>query len=192
MVAGLTARQEKFVQELIKGKSQREAYKAAYNTKSTSASSIDSLASRLFKNVKVRSRFEELRGKAVKRTEEKAIITREEIIAEIASIAKDDMSNYLDFRTEKTVVAYDKETREPIIDYAPIAELKDSRTIDTKNIKEVSIGKDGQIKLKTYCRDAALYKLAELMGINKLAEQKQKLAEDKFEEEKNINGKKYW
>ena len=60
----LTPKQERFVQELIKGKSQREAYKIAYpSSKKWKNESIDSKASNLFKNVKVRTRYEELQKK---------------------------------------------------------------------------------------------------------------------------------
>ena len=191
MAKGLTAKQEKFVQELIKGKSQREAYKAAYNAENMADNTIDVKASQLLKKDKIRARYEQLRGKVIKRTEEKAIITAEEIIKEIASIAKDDISNYLDFRTEKVVVAYDDEGN-PVIDYRTIVDLKDSRDIDTKNVSEVSIGTNGQFKFKMYCRDTALYKLAEIFGLNEIAKAKQKLAEERFNHEKDIDSKKYW
>ena len=47
----LTQKQEKYVQELIKGKSQREAYKASYNAKKMSDNSIDREASLLLKKI---------------------------------------------------------------------------------------------------------------------------------------------
>jgi len=55
-VKKLTAKQEKFVQELIKGKSQREAYKAAYNAKNMSENSIDVEASKC-KRIWLRYRY---------------------------------------------------------------------------------------------------------------------------------------
>lgn len=191
MAKGLTVKQEKFVQELIKGKSQREAYKAAYNAKNMADNTIDVKASQLLKKDKVRARYEQLRGKVIKRTEEKAIITAEEIIKEITSIAKDDISNYLDFRTEKVFVGYDKDSK-PVSDYRPIVDMKDSRTIDTKNVSQVSLGANGSFKFKMYCRDTALYKLAEIFGLNKIQQDKQKLAEERFRHEKEIDSKKYW
>ncbi len=187
----LTKKQEKFVQELIKGKSQREAYKAAYSAKNMKDSTIDSNASRLLKNSKVAARYNQLHSKVVKRAEKKAIITAEEIIKEIADIAKDDISNYLEFRTEKTIVGYD-EDGEPVIDYATIVNLKDSKDIDTKNISEISVGRDGQFKFKRYERDKALYKLAEIFGIDELQRAKQRLAEERFEHEKEKDSKKFW
>ena len=190
MASGLTIRQEKFVQELIKGKSQREAYRAAYKNKMSDAA-VDVAACRLLKSPKVALRYEQLRAKVVGRAEEKAIITAEEIIKGIADIARDDIGNYLSYRTEKTVVGYDPESGDPIFGYAPIIELKDSRMIDTKNIKEVSLGRSG-FKFKLNDKDKAWYKLADIMGVDKIAQAKQKLAEDRFEHEKDIDAKKYW
>jgi phage terminase small subunit len=187
----LTQKQEKFVQELIKGKSQREAYKKAYNAKNMSDNSIDVNASKLLKNTKVALRYNELRTKVVKRAEEKAIITAEEVIKGIADIARDDIKNYLSFKTVQTVVAHD-DNGEPIIDYRTIVDMKDSDDIDTGNISEISIGPNGTFKFKTYCKDKALYKLADIMGLDEIAKKKQKLAEDRFEHEKEIDGKKYW
>lgn len=187
----LTQKQEKFVQELIKGKSQRVAYKKAYNAKNMKDTTIDSHACRLLKNDKVKARYDELRGKVVKRAEEKAIITAEEVLRGIASIAKDDIKNYLSFKTVKKVVGYD-EDGEPVIDYGIAVEIKDSDDIDTSNISEVSIDSKGAFKFKRYDKDKALYKLADIMGLDEMAKKKQKLAEDRFEEEKKINSKKYW
>ena len=187
----LTQKQERFVQELIKGKSQREAYKRAYNAKNMSDNSIDVNASKLLKNTKVALRYNELRTKVVKRAEEKAIITAEEVIRGIASIAKDDIKNYLSFKTGEGVVGYDSDG-EPIIDHRIIVDLKNSDDIDTSNISEISIDSKGTFKFKRYDKDKALYKLADIMGLDEMAQKKQKLAEDRFEHEKDIDGKKYW
>lgn len=186
----LTQKQEKFVQGLLKNKSQREAYKAAYDAKNMSDRTIDTKASVLFKNGKVRARFNELRSKVVKRAEQKAIITAEEILREIASIAKDDLKNYLDFEMKEVVAGY--EDGEVLREERIAITMKDSKTIDTKNISEISLGKDGNFKFKLYERDKALYKLAEMFGMDELSKAKQKLAEDRFEHEKDIDSKKYW
>ncbi len=187
----LTTKQEKFVQELIKGKTQRQAYKAAYDAKNMSNAAIDSEASKLLKNPKVSLRYGELKDKIVKRTEEKFLISVDEIIKEIVDIAKDDISNYLEFRTDKIFLGLD-EYGDPIHISRPVVIIKDSTKINTKNISEVIIGKDGQLKLKTYARDTALYKLAEMLGVNEIAQAKLKLAEEKLQMEKEINSKKHW
>ena len=191
MAKDLTQKQERFVQELIKGETQRAAYKIAYNASKMSNKSIDEAVSKLLKSTKVATRYNQLKSKVIKRAEEKAIITAEEVLREIASIAKDDISNYLDFRTEKVFIGYDANLR-PVSDYRIIVDTKDSREINTKNVSEVSLGKDGQFKFKTYCRDSALYKLAEIMGLNEIQKAKQKLAEDRFEHDKQIDRKKFF
>ena len=58
----LNAKQEKFVQNLIKGMSQREAYKDAYNAKYKDEA-IDSKASALFNLDKIQVRYRELLDK---------------------------------------------------------------------------------------------------------------------------------
>lgn len=187
----LTQKQEKYVQELIKGKSQREAYRIAYpSSRRWKDNVVDVKASELLKNGKVSVRYNALRNRVIKRTEEKAIITAEEIIKEIADIAKDDISNYLDFSMKNIVVGFDDDG--PIREDRIVVNLKDSKGIDTKNISEINLGKDGQFKFKLYERDKALFKLAEIFGLNELNKAKQKLAEERFEHEKEIDSKKYW
>lgn len=188
----LTDKQEKFVQELLKGKSQRMAYRIAYpKSLKWKDYSVDIKASLLFKTDKVRIRYEELKSKLISRSESRAIITAEEIIQGIASIAKDDISNYLDFYVEDVYVGLDKDDN-PIIRPRTIIDLKDSREIDTKNISEISVGRDGTFKFKRYAKDKALYKLADIFGLDELQKAKQKLAEDRFEHEKKIDDEKNW
>lgn len=70
----LTAKQEKFVQNIIKGMSQREAYKNSYDASKMTDKSIDEKASQLFKEVKIRSRYEEL----AKKLEDESIMSAKE------------------------------------------------------------------------------------------------------------------
>ena len=58
----LTTKQEIFVQRLIEGYSQREAYKFAYNCEKMKDSTIDVEASKLLSNPKVSIRYEELKN----------------------------------------------------------------------------------------------------------------------------------
>lgn len=60
MTDKLTQRQEKFVQGLVAGLSQRKAYKEAYNAQKMADSTIDSRASKLLKEYKVNTRYREL------------------------------------------------------------------------------------------------------------------------------------
>ena len=56
----LTTKQEIFVQRLIEGYSQREAYKFAYNAENMKDETIDARASKLLKEYKVSTRYDEL------------------------------------------------------------------------------------------------------------------------------------
>ena len=56
----LTTKQEIFVQRLMEGYSQREAYKFAYNCEKMKDESIDIEASKLFNNPKISLRYQEL------------------------------------------------------------------------------------------------------------------------------------
>lgn len=57
----LTAKQEKFVQEIIAGKSQADAYRSAYDAKKMSDKTIYEKASLLAGQDKIRTRLDELR-----------------------------------------------------------------------------------------------------------------------------------
>lgn len=86
----LTSKQEKYVQNLIKGMSQREAYKDAYPTsKKWKETAIDSQASILFKNSKVLDRYNELQGKAEKETIMTAVERKEWLTKVINGEIKD-------------------------------------------------------------------------------------------------------
>ena len=58
----LTIKQEIFVQRLIEGYSQREAYKFAYEADNMKNETIDNKASKLFANSEIRARYEELKN----------------------------------------------------------------------------------------------------------------------------------
>lgn len=58
----LTAKQEKFAQNIIQGMSQADAYRSAYDTRKMSDKTVHENASRLANNSKVTARINELRG----------------------------------------------------------------------------------------------------------------------------------
>ena len=188
----LTKKQEKFIAELLRGKSQHDAYKAAYDTSRMKDSSIDVNASKLAKNAKVALRLEQLRTKVEKRAEEATVMSAVEVLREIEKIAKGDISDYLSFRTAMTLIGHDKETGEPIVDYAPVIDLKDSRTVDTRNVQEVSLGANGSFKFKMYSREAALYKLLDLYGVKAVEEAKLKLMRERLDLDKDLAESKKW
>ena len=91
-MANLTQRQEKFVRALIAGKSQRQAYKEAYNAAKMKDETIDTRACELLKNSKVKARYDEL----LEEHKNKALYTREEMVNDLIWIkekAKEDIKN---------------------------------------------------------------------------------------------------
>ncbi len=75
----LTPKQEKFIQSIVSGLSQREAYKQAYNTSRMKEETIDVKASELFNDGKVTVRYKAL----MKEHKDKALYTREEAINDL-------------------------------------------------------------------------------------------------------------
>ena len=79
-VAKLTAKQEKFVQSLVSGLSQRKAYLEAYpNSKNWTDRTVDSRASELLKKSNVLGRYNELMDEH----KEKALWTREQAVNDL-------------------------------------------------------------------------------------------------------------
>jgi len=162
----LTPKQERFVQGLFAGLSQREAYREAYpSSVNWKDKTVDEKACLQAKNDKVMTRLEALQNEVVEAIKAKNIITVEEILTEYAKIAKADMKNFLEFRTAKTVVDHDRITGEPIIDYAQIINVKDSDDVDGSLISEVSISKDGTFKFKLHNKLDALEKAGKHLGM---------------------------
>ena len=62
----LTAKQEKFVQGIIEGMSQADAYRSAYSTKRMADKTVWENASRLMADSKVAARVQELRDQMMK------------------------------------------------------------------------------------------------------------------------------
>lgn len=101
----LTQKQELAVQKLIELGDQSKAYRAAYNAKNMSDETVWSEACRLFKNLKVAARIEELQARHQKRHE----ITIDRVLKEYSRLA------FLDIRK-----AFDKNGH-----ILPIDELDD-------------------------------------------------------------------
>lgn len=81
----LTTKQEKFVQNLVAGMTQREAYKNSYNAGKMSDKTIDNKAYTLFKKDEIRARYEEL----MQELEDAAIMTAKERLKYLSDLVKD-------------------------------------------------------------------------------------------------------
>lgn len=152
----LTEKQKRFVDEyLIDLNATKAAIRAGYSKKTANRIGTENL-SKLVVREHISTRMKDRE----KRTE----ITQDMVLQELAKIAFDDIKNYLSYKTEKTVVGTD-ELGKPIIDYKIVIDLKDSNTIDSRNISEVSQGKNGQFKFKLYCKDTALVSIGKHLGM---------------------------
>lgn len=85
----LTVKQEKFVQGLFSGLSQREAYKQAYNCKTMTDKTADEKACRLAGADKIRARLKQLQT----RYQERNFVTKERILREYARLGFFDPRN---------------------------------------------------------------------------------------------------
>ena len=84
----LNIKQEKFIQNIIKGMSQREAYKDAYNAKYKDEV-IDVRACELFNSSKVQVRYKEI----MNQLEDKAIMSAKERIIWLSKVVKGDIKH---------------------------------------------------------------------------------------------------
>ena len=139
----LTNKQKLFCnQYLIDLNATQAAIRAGYSPKTANRIANENLTKLdIQKYIQIRMKDRE------KRTE----ITQDMVLKEFAHIAFDDIKNYLRFYTDtegnvRTIV-------------------KDSTTIDTRAIQEVSQGKDGQFKFKMYCKDNALLQIGKHLGM---------------------------
>ena len=80
----LTAKQEKFVRNLISGMSQREAYKNSYDAENMTDESIDVAACRLFADDKIKLRFKQLQ----ERLANESIMTAQERLEYLTDIIR--------------------------------------------------------------------------------------------------------
>lgn len=175
-MAKLTAKQERFVQELIKGKSQREAYKIAYpSSEKWTDNAIDSRASRLFKNDKVLTRYNEINDRLIKEAEDECIVTAKDVLRELGRIAFADVTDYANIITiPRTQSIWNEdlqqyETVEVPDTYKQIVALNDTFDLNKQKstpIKSIKQGKHG-IEIELYPKDKALELLGRNLGMFK-------------------------
>jgi len=79
---GLTVKQERYVQGLFSGKSQRQAYKEAFETSKMKDKTVDDKASLLYRKEEIRKRLQELQQEETNKSK----WTRERLIAEFEEV----------------------------------------------------------------------------------------------------------
>ncbi|MCL2293791.1 MAG: hypothetical protein FWC36_02845 [Spirochaetes bacterium] len=91
----LTKREEAFINALaIEGLTQRQAYKRAYNCENWKEESIDRKASETLKRVHVLARYNTLLTETQQKDREKAIFTRDELIADFKHVFKTNLDDF--------------------------------------------------------------------------------------------------
>ena len=80
----LTPKQERFIQNIVSGMSQRQAYKEAYNAENMKDETIDNEASKLFNSNEVSTRYKEL----IEELQDKAIMTAKERMKWLSDVVR--------------------------------------------------------------------------------------------------------
>jgi phage terminase small subunit len=114
-------------------------------------STAEKYAAMLLKNTQIQEAVKQV----MKDRADRLQITQDRVLEEYAKIAFSDIRDFVDFRTEKTVVGYDEEGQ-PIIDYKNIVDVRPSDQVDGRIINEISISKDGTLKFKLHDKKGAL------------------------------------
>lgn len=135
----LTVKQEKFVQNLIKGMSQREAYKNSFNASKMKDNVIDNKASELFKKDEIRVRYEEL----VKQLEDESIMSAKERMKWLSKVVTGDIKEkkyiYIDGKKNVEDLDTDITTKIKAIDTLNKMDNSYSQTINVHNPKATKL-----------------------------------------------------
>lgn len=100
----LTVKQEKFVQNLIKGMSQREAYKKAYNARYKDEV-IDVRACELFNSSKIQVRYKEL----INQLEDASIMSAKERMKWLTKVVNGEIKEESKYFEDGEAIIYSKE-----------------------------------------------------------------------------------
>lgn len=150
----LTEKQEKFVIELLKGKSQREAYKASYNAANMKDKTIDDKASLLWRKDEIKKRYEELRSELMKGDLDDAASIRRMIIEQEKAIVKTHLGDLVTL-----------EIAEDGVGMVAMPRPENIRNFDMRAVQELRYDSRGNLILKLYDKQAAINTLRELYGI---------------------------
>lgn len=152
------ARHERFAQELAKGKSADDAYAAA-GFKPDRGN-----ASRLTANDNVQTRVAEILGRGA----ERAAITQEMVLRELAKIGFSDIRKAIKWRANVTDMEVDEETGETRMAVSNQVQIIDSDDIDDDTaaaISEISQSDKGGLKIKFHDKKGALVDIGKHLGM---------------------------
>jgi phage terminase small subunit len=166
MADKLTIKQEKYVQGLFAGLSQREAYKQAYPCKNMSDAVIDVKACELSNNGKIKVRLKELTDEL----KNKNMVTVERVLAELAKVAYANGSDFAKV-VEKEYIEDIKDEEGEVID-RKVHRYKTVEVIETDRLEQdklaaiagIKATKEG-IEIKTNDKIKALELMGKYLGM---------------------------
>lgn len=154
-IFNLTKAQEKFVEALVLGESQRKAYKQAFNCKNFKDKTVDEKASRLFHTDKIQARYKQLLKRVIDSSEKDTIMQSTEMQQRMTEIARSNLGQVI-----KVSMKEDGS-----------AEIGLKEGFDITNVQEIYIDKHGQLRVKMHNQVNAMMKLSELQKRAAEAEQ---------------------
>lgn len=147
-VAHLTAKQEKFINCLVEGKSQREAYKECYDTSRMKDKTIDEVANKLFKDHKITTRYKQLMDECAK----KSIMKGEDVIRQYELIASSSVFDYINVDVEDECLY-------------KISLRNDIDKEKARAIKKISFDRNGNVIVELWDKNNALDKLSQILNV---------------------------
>lgn len=156
----LTQKQENFVQELLKGKSQRQAYKNAFNAKNMSDKTIDHKASVLFCRDDIRARYKELNKELSDRMIDSAEDIRQMIVQKEKAILNANLGDVYELSSDGNGYP------------TAVANVDRLSEFDMSAVQEISYDSKGRLKIKLFDKQAAIKNLMDLYGIASAEEKK--------------------
>jgi phage terminase small subunit len=153
---GLSAKQQLFVQEyLIDLNATQAATRAGYSSKNA-----DKIGPELLGKTRVAQTIQKAMEERVSRTK----ITADRVLEEYAKIGFANITDFVEFRTEKKILRVDA-NGDPVFGYVQVLELKNSTDVQGSAISEVSMSREGQIRLKLHDKKGALDSIARHIGM---------------------------
>lgn len=168
-----------------------KAYQKAYGSTKTTATVN---GCKLLSNTNIKITIDKLKQNRLNR----AMLKPEDIFQKYMDIAFADITDYITFGKKDILIGQTKDGM-MVYDKVNYVDYKDSDEIDGSLVTEFKEGTNG-FSIKLMDRMKALDWLSEHMDMAseeqktrvEVMKQKQKLSEDRFEHEKDIDSKKYW
>jgi phage terminase small subunit len=168
-VTSLTPQQEKFVNGLYMGLSQREAYKAAYNCENMKDNVIDAKASALAKQDKIMVRLEKLQEHFQVIMENRLNVNKEWVMKRLIDIADSNILDLLEIEEEEFFAGVDKTNFTPIMKKYGTVRILPSNGIAKTKYNAVSGIKQGRhgVEIKFYDKTKAIELIGKELGMFK-------------------------